>query len=258
MKQIDNSIKNLFANESRQNQSVGGRGLTFTNQLTSVSEKTANEVLQKINELGDAVQEKVKQSMTDHDVMDKLIAELIDLDCIDTSWMAAADEEELDRMLKSQQSKRSRSKSKVMTVDNYITMLTAAVAENLLRKVSGKPKSAGGGAKRTEAGYSDEELQALANDQEQLKKAIRNVQSKKCIMKGKANFNENSDEYQELLIVEDQLKNLRVNTNPAAAAAVETTSKINEILASADNVDNLKGADAKDLLRKIQEALLSK
>ena len=258
MNQIDNSIKTLFANENKRTKSVGGRGLAFTNQLTAVSEKTADEVLQKINELGDAIQEKVKQSIVDHDVMDKLIAELTDLDQIDVSWLAAADEEELDRMLKSQQSKRSRSKSKVMTVENYMTMLTAAIAENLLRKTAGKPKSAGGGIKRNQAGYSEEELQALADDQEQLKKAIRNVQSKKCIMKSKANFDENSDEYQKLLMVEEQLKNLRVNTNPAATAAIETTGKINEILASADSVDSMKAADAKELLKKIQEALLSK
>lgn len=258
MNKANENFKGLFANESKQNQTAGGRGLTYTNQLTSLSEKVAKDVLTKINELGDDIQEKVKLSMTDHDVMDKLILELEDFDQLDLSWMAQIDGDEIDRMLKSQQSKRSRSKSKVMTIDNYVTMLTAATAELMLRKVANKPKSAGGGARRSETSYSDEELQTLANDQEQLKKAIRNVQSKKCIMKGKANFDENSDEYQELLIVEDQLKGLRVNTNPAAAAAVETTSKINEILASADNVDNLKVGDAKELLRKIQEALLSK
>jgi hypothetical protein len=92
-------------------------------------------------------------------------------------------------MLKSQQSKRSRAKSKAMTLDNYTTLLTAAIAEDIIREIYNKPKSAGGFHRAAgTVDYTIDQLQALHDDQEALRKEIRNVQSKKSIMKSKNPF----------------------------------------------------------------------
>lgn len=256
MTNTNNNFKGLFAEKSNQASTTGGNALSYTQQLTATSETVARSIAEQIKAGGDEIQEAVKKSMQSHDAMDAFINEMFDLSTADINFLKPATEDEIERMIRSQQSKRSRAKSKTMTFDNYLTLMTAGVAENLLRIASGKPKTTGGGAKRANVNYTDEELQKLANDQELLKKAIRNVQSKKCIMKSKANFNEQSTEYQQLIVVENQLKALRDN-NPAAAKAQVTTHKIEELLSTTD-LESLKGADAKELLKKINEALASK
>ena len=145
-----------------------------------------------------------------------------------------------------------------MTLDNYITMLTGAVAENLLRIAANKPKSAGGGgARRRAVAYSEEELEAFKNNPEALSKAIRNVQSKKSIYKSKADFDPESERWQELLEVEAQLKALRDGQTVEVEKAVKTTSQLEEMLATVDPKD-LKAADAKDMLEHIKQMLAAK
>ena len=174
------------------------------------------------------------------------------------NFLKTENEEILDRMIKSQQSKRSRAKSKEMTLDNYITMMTGAVAENLLRIAANKPKSAGGGgARRSSVRYSDEELEAFKHDPEALKRAIRNVQSKKSIYKSKADFDPESERWQELLEVEAQLKALRDGQTIEAEKAIEKTSQLEEMLATVDT-RSLKAADAKDMLESIKQMLATK
>src|SRR5690606_16300481 len=201
-------LKDLFAN-SNTNQKVsrGGNQLGSTANLTRISTDIAREILKRAEADAEKYQAKIVESQKSHDVMDQLINEIYDLKQVDIEFLKAESEEVLDRMIKSQQSKRSRAKSKEMTLDNYITMLTGAVAENLLRIAANKPKSAGGGgARRTSVRYTDEELEMLANDPEALKRAIRNVQSKKSIYKSKADFDPESERWQELLEVEAELK----------------------------------------------------
>jgi len=145
-----------------------------------------------------------------------------------------------------------------LILDNYITMLTGAVAEGLLRIAANKPKSVGGGgARRSSVRYSEEELEAFKNDPEALKRAIRNVQSKKSIDKSKADWNPESERWQELLKTEAQLKAIRDGQTVEAEKAIETTNQLEEMLATIDPKD-LKATDAKEMLDSIKGMLAAK
>ena len=253
-------LKDLFANNNHTNKEVINRGnqLSNTANLTSISASIAREILKRAEADAEKYQTKVVESMQSHDAMDQLINEIYDLTTVDISFLKKEPADVLDRMIKSQQSKRSRAKSKEMTLDNYITMLTGAVAENLLRIAANKPKSAGGGgARRGSVRYSDEELEIFANDPEALKRAIRNVQSKKSIYKSKADFNPESERWQELLEVEVQLKAIRDGQTIEAERAIEKTQSLEEMLATVDPKD-LKATEAKDMLESIKQILATK
>ena len=252
------NLKELFANNNT-NQKVTNRGnqLSSTAELTRISADIAREILKRAEADAEKYQQLILDSQKSHDVMDRLINELYDLSTVDIEFLKAESEEVLDRMIKSQQSKRSRAKSKEMTLDNYITMLTGAVAENLLRIAANKPKTAGGGARRGTVRYTEEELEAFKNDPEALKKAIRNIQSKKSIYKSKADFDPESERWQELLEVEAQLKAIRDGQTAEAEKAIEKTNQLEEMLATVDPKD-LKAADAKELLENIKQMLATK
>jgi hypothetical protein len=256
-------LKEMFSSKNQTATNGGANQLEKTAQLTAVSTEIANTVLGLIEADEEKFKLMVVESQKSHDAMDKLIAECYDLDAVDVDYLSAESADTLDKMIRSQQSKRSRAKSKVMTLENYKAMMTGAVAENLLRIASGKPKSAGGGNHNTsDVGFNDDELQKLAADQELLKKAIRNVQSKKSIMKSKADFDEASDRWQQLLKAEDQLKALRddrpATVDPEVQKAADDKKKVEELLKDVDNIDQLKAADAKGMLAKIKEMLAGK
>ena len=252
-------LKDLFAN-SNTNQNVSNRGnqLGSTANLTRISTDIAREILKRAEADAEKYQAKIVESQKSHDVMDQLINEIYDLTTVDIEFLKAESEEVLDRMIKSQQSKRSRAKSREMTLDNYITMLTGAVAENLLRIAANKPKTAGGGGtRRKTVTYSEEELEAFKNDPEALRKALRNVQSKKSIYKSKADFDPESERWQELLKTEEQLKAIRDGQTIEAEKAIEKTNQLEEMLATVD-LNNLKAADAKNMLENIKQMLSTK
>jgi hypothetical protein len=258
------NLTSLFSNGSHTAASSAANQLQQTATLTNIATQVANAILTIVELDVEKYQLKVTESQKSHDAMDALITECYDLSKVDVDFLKDVSSDDIDKMIRSQQSKRSRAKSKVMTMDNYKAMLTGAISENLLRIAANKPKSAGGSGNYTsEIGYSEDEIKKLSEDQEALKKAIRNVQSKKSIMKAKAEFDEKSERWQQLLAAEATLKSLRddsnvtVVTNPEAEKALETKTKVEEMLASAD-VDNLKGADAKSMLEKIKEMLAGK
>lgn len=247
----------LFAVQEVTSSNGGANQLSKTAQLTSVSANIANEILNKI--LGDAeYAEQIKQSQTSHDVMDNIVETEYDLQSVDIDFLKVEDEETLDKMLKSQQSKRSRSKSKAMTQENYTSMMTAAIAEHLLREASGKPKGNGGYSGSSDPTYTAEELEAFSNNPSSLTKAIRNVQSKKSIAKSKADFDEKSDRWLLLLQAEQQLKDVRSQmsgmVDTKTKEAVEAKEAVENLLADQD-LSNMSSDDALALLIKTKEML---
>ena len=246
---MSNAMNNLFATVNETN-TVGTRGLSGTAQLTSIASNLASEILQVMNADIEEYVDDIKASQADNNAMDKLIERVYKLENTDVDFLKELDDETIEGMLKSQQSKRSRCKSKAMTMDNYKALMTGAIAENLIRLATGKEKHAGG--PRRIAGsvdYTIEQLQMLSEDQEKLKKEIRNVQSKKSIMKSKADFDENDERYQALLKAEQQLKDMRLSTG--AVVEVDTTKDaLTDLLADKD-LHSMKAADAKELLEQI-------
>ena len=246
---MTNVMNNLFAAESN-NTTVGNRGLSGTAQLTQTASNIATEIIRVMNDDIDTYVYDIRKSQSDNNAMDALIEKVHPLVDTDVSFLEMLDDKTLDGMLKSQQSKRSRCKSKAMTMDNYRALMTGAIAENLIRMVTGKQKNAVGARRMSgSVEYTIEQLQDFANDQDKLRKEIRNVQSKKSIMKSKADFDENSERYQQLLRVEQQLKDMRTTTTEIVEVD-RTADALSELIAGKD-FEHMKAADAKALLAQI-------
>lgn len=252
----------LFAGNEELKGFNGANQLNKTAQLTANATHVAHKIVQAVIDDQATYSDRVAASQTSHDEMDRLIDDLGQLHEIDIDFLKTENDEVLDKMLKSQQSKRSRSKSKTMTQDNYTTMMTAAIAEGLLRLAMGKPKGAGGGATNSgDPRFTDEQLVELGSNPEALTKAIRNVQSKKSIAKSKADFSEDTEKWQQLLEAEKQLKGLRSELSGIASkesqAAIEANKKVQERLADED-LSKLSAKDALKLLQETKEMLAGK
>lgn len=245
------SINELFATNATAT-STGGT-LPGTVQLTEISSSMADKIMKLVNDNIAEYNDLLVKSQTDAAALDQLVTLVeIDKDHSSLDFLRALDETTLDNMLKSQQSKRSRCKSKDMTLDNYTSMLTAAIAETLIRLVTGKEKGNYGGRSGGVVEYSDERLKQLAEDQEALRKEIRNLQSKRSIMKSKAGFDEEDERYIALLAAEDQLKAFRIPAGGTTKIVVdETKDSLKELLAEV-NPHDLKAAELKQLLESIK------
>ncbi len=244
------SINELFHNETKE--TTNARTLNGTAELTRISNNIAVNIIRSMEEDIDNYRERIAKSANDSKEMDALLEEFkpwADID--EDNIIRHLDDETVESMLKSQQSKRSRTKSKTMTLDNYCTLMTATIAESLLREIYNKPKSAAFGNRRSSSvDYTPAQLEFYAADQEALRKEIRNIQSKKSIMKSKADFDESSEQWLALLKAEQMLKDLRVN---ATVVEVDTTKdKLKELLAGKD-IEHLKATDSKELLSMIAE-----
>lgn len=248
------SINELFGtNESTTTTSA--RALPGTAELTNIATAAAHTIIKHMEEDIENYRPRIQQSALDAKELDAIINEFKPYaDISDESILRNLDEEVVEGMLKSQQSKRSRAKSKAMTLDNYMTLLTAAIAEDILRDLYNKPKSAGGFHRAAgTVDYTVEQLQALHDDQEALRREIRNVQSKKSIMKSKADFDESDERYQALLKAEQQLKDMRVGGATTKVVEVDKTKDALAEMLNGIDVNHLKAADAHALLERIAQ-----
>jgi len=250
------SINELFGTEN-QEMTTGTRTLSGTQELTRISQGIAVNIIRSMEEQIDVYRERIKTSAADSKEMDALLDEFKPWTEIDEdSVLRNLDDETVEGMLKSQQSKRSRTKSKAMTLDNYTTLMTATIAESLLRELYNKPKQAAFGHRRFgTVDYTPAQLEELEADQEALRKEIRNIQSKKSIMKSKEGFDVSDERWQALLKAEQMLKDLRVGGSGTTFVEVDhTKNKLEEMLEGVD-LEHLKAADSKELLNTIKEML---
>lgn len=245
------SINELFGTNA--NVTTNARSLPGTAELTNIATAAAHNMLKQMEEDIEAYTPRIQKSSTDARELDAIIDEFKPYcDIEDDNILRHLDDATVEGMLKSQQSKRSRAKSKAMTLDNYVTLLTAAIAEDILRGIYNKPKSAGGFQRAAgTVDYTGAQLEALAADQEALRREIRNIQSKKSIMKSKAEFSESDERWLALLKAEQQLKDLRVGGHSAAVIEVDKTKDaLSELLAGKD-ISKMKSAEAHELLETI-------
>ncbi len=247
---MNKNLANLFKEANSREMTINTRGLEGTAQLNSVASGIVDAILQYIARHADELAALVAESQKSHDAMDKLINECYKLKTVNIDFLKELDEKILEGMLKSQQSKRSRAKGKIMTLDNYRNMMMGAVAENLIRYALGKEKTAGRARRVGDIEYTDEQLEELRNDQDKLRKEIRNIQSKKSIMKSKEGFSEDDEQWKKLLEAEEKLKALRI---PVKGIAVDTTKRQLAKIFEGIDLNTLKGADAKKLLQQALE-----
>ena len=239
------NLNKLFTAEAKETK--GKRALSGTAEMTANAEVVVNSVLEALSNSYDDHAELFEQSKADANAMDMLISEFTNkFEDVDVSFLEKYDDDELKSMLKSQQSKRSRSKSKDMTMDNYKSMMNAAVCELMIRTFTGKAKTrvAGRGSNM----YTDEFLNSMAEDQHELRRELRNVQSKMCIFRKKhpEDFLD-FEEYKELERVEATLKEMRT---PIEGHRV----KMSDVTAALDvDINELELEDAKQLIAELQK-----
>jgi hypothetical protein len=257
-------IGSLIATSSSNAATSRGNQKLATADLTAMASTLANDIISELDKADNITkyQALFDKSRTDNDSLDLLIETVSPISNIENiKFLVDVGEEELDKMLRSQQSKRSRSKNKDgFTLEDYKTMLTAAIAEGLIRKAMGKPKGAGG-ASFDGSDFTEKQIEEFKADEETLAKAIRNVQSKKSIMKYKNGFDETSDQWQHLLSQEAFLKNLRDNNKPVITPEIEDALTAKEeaekLLASVEDIGNLSTEDSTALFNKLKEILAS-
>ena len=141
------SINELFGTNIET--TTNARTLSGTVALTQVASAGASSAIRRMEADIENYRDRIALSATDSAELDKLIDELkplVDIESDDP--LRFLDEDTVESMLKSQQSKRSRAKGKAMTLDNYKTLMTAAIAEDILRELYNKPKQAGGAKRR--------------------------------------------------------------------------------------------------------------
>ncbi|HZK25110.1 MAG TPA: hypothetical protein VFC74_06950 [Oscillospiraceae bacterium] len=245
----------MFEESTSENTPVGTKSLEGTAQLTSIANTIAQELIKTISSDVETHGEMFEKSKEDHNAMDDLVKALYDLSVVETEFLKELGEDVLNGMLKSQQSKRSRSKGKTMTIENYRNMMSGAIAELLLRDVLGKPKAATGYRRASGSlEYSDEEIEMYRNDQDLLRRELRNVQSKKSIEKRKEDFSEESERWKQLIVAEDILKSMRVGGTSSRTVIVDKTGEQLKAELGDRDVNDLKAAEAKALLKKLLEA----
>lgn len=230
----------------------GGKNqIAQTAQLTMQSNAIAEELLERLKEWPEAdADAMISQTWADYTAMDEFLNGYAAVDTRDWSWLKDASDEVGAKMLKSQQSKKSRARAGELTYTNYKTYLTAAIAELGIRDAFRFEKSAAGRTSSATLELTEEAIAIYTEDQVALNKAIRNVQSKKSIAKKKG-VSEESEEWLQLLEFEAGLKSLRTTgaVDNVTKKKAEKAEAIEAMLSELDP-DSMKKAE---LAAKISE-----
>ena len=186
------------------------RTLPGSAMLKSYAIQLASEIMTKVPE-GDAeFIQRIKDSQTDHQAMDKLVQDLCGERLVNEA-VAAFDPDEVKKLLKSNQSNRSRRKNMAMTQSNYVEMLTAAIAEWTLRESCHIAKSTQpfAGTRVVTFEFTEESLASLVDDQDELARVIRNWASKRSAYKSKHQDQPGWEDAPEYKTICEQLAQLR-------------------------------------------------
>ncbi len=212
-----------------------GTTRTLTGTATLVREATsiAKEILAALNENAEELTELFLASKEHNGKMDELIGMFHTFTKEESQFILENDEQTVASMLRSQQSKRARLKKKPQTKEIYCQMMVAAVAENMIRVAADMPKGRSFIANTINLNLKDEEIDALALDQEELRRVIRNIQSLKSIEKRKEDFTEDGERYISLCNLLDRLKAVRT-TSARTKRVDKTTAKLQKMLDGRD------------------------
>lgn len=224
--------------------------LDGTATLVAEANKVVATVIDKLEQNFDDNEELFEDSKVNANKMDELVEKLTNnYEGATADFLAEYDEQCLTQMLKSQMSKRSHLKAKGadMNMNTWTSMMNAAICEHLLRQYMGKPKHASHGNPRSVANYTPEYLEELKGDQGELRRELRNIQSKQCTLRKKYpdNYAE-LDHYQMLEAVAQELKEAR------ETEGAQHTSRLALIKESLQDVDPA-GLNLEEALQLIAE-----
>lgn len=265
------NLNSVFATEQKPHleQSEKSRQLGITVPLNTLAMNKVNEVWKALEAQGPTAAERVKESTDSNEALMALVKEYVKYDPMELEFLTATDDATIESALKSQASKRSRMRSmlkEAFTQVNYKSLLQAAIAEHLVRLAIGKPTGARGSRARSSKAINSllpyAELIKLAEDQNELRRQLRNVQSRcstyKSSLRNAGFSNEEilaDERYIEFRAIEDQLKDARdPDFKPEPATASVNNRKYQELRAvlvdlNPDDIKKLQ--EAKDILWKL-------
>lgn len=231
------------------------RGLPGSALVKATATALAGKIMAKIPQGDEQYLALIKASQTSTAAMDDLVKQECGSD-LNIESVAQFDHEEAAKILKSNQSNRSRRKNMAMTQSNYVELLTAAIAEHIIRESCDMHKSATGfgGGVRQSIEINEETVAQLANDQEALGKAIRNIQSKKSTYKAKNADRdyENDEAWLQLLEQERMLKAAR-KTTPAGRKGVSIKKALQFIFDGVGNTAELGKDESHAIIEACRE-----
>lgn len=247
-------MSELFAAIEEAPAEEGKRGIPGAAILKSYATQLATGIMGKIPTASATGDEEflnlVKESQTSVQALDTLVKQECG-EALVHEDVKNFGEEEVAKLLKSNQSNRSRRKNMPMTQPNYMEYLTAACAEWILRESCGITKNANPfGTGRTALVINDETLAQLAEDQEALGRAIRNQQSKKSTYKAKHQDREGWEqdaEYVEILDTLEKLKDIRT-TQPAGRKGMSIKKALQFIFDGVDATENLHKEESMQII----------
>ena len=261
-----NELSSLFSADTPENVTFH-HALDGSAELNTLANSIANKALTTMLSDIEAYGVNMKISQTDNRALDQLVDAFVTDEDLQKAKDIYKDKSHAIclQTLKSQQSCRSRSRHKDMTKDNYKKLFTAATCEKLLRYAGNMPAGHVNRSSSREASlqpYTEEELAELTKDQANVRRLLRNVQSKKTLCKQKENYEE-STRWQSLCQIEHQLISIRI-TLPRVYHASQTprmptlktykATKMTELEKLMDGVDlsKIDTNNCKDLLTKIK------
>lgn len=247
-------MSELFAAIEETPVEEGKRGIPGAAILKSYATQLATGIMSKIPTASENGDEEflnlVKESQSSVQALDTLVKQECG-EALVHEDVKNFGEEEVAKLLKSNQSNRSRRKNMPMTQPNYMEYLTAACAEWILRESCGITKNAnpfGGG--RQALVINDETLAQLAEDQDALGRAIRNQQSKKSTYKAKHQDREGWEQdadYIEILETLEKLKAIRT-TQPAGRKGMSLKKALQFIFDGVDETENLHKEESMEII----------
>lgn len=247
-------MSELFAAVEEVPAEEGKRGIPGATILKSAATVLATQIMGKIPQASANGDEEFLQLIKDSQTSVAALDTLVKQECgeaLVNDEVKHFGEEEVAKLLKSNQSNRSRRKNMPMTQPNYMEYLTAACAEWILRESCGITKNAnpfGGG--RQAMVINDETIAQLADDQDALGKAIRNLQSKKSTYKAKHQDQENWEQDAEYVEILDQLEKLKAvrTTMPAGRKGMSIKKALQFIFDGVDETENLHKEESMQII----------
>lgn len=231
-----------------------GRGIPGAIELQQFSQTIANEIFASISKSTDAeLIASIQPILASGDYANT--CELISKFCDDatiadkTSFLKSCSSTELDRLLESRRSDRSKAR-KAGLAQNFPRFLADVVAEKAIRLTSGKQYNQSG------TGTTAIDVEALAADQVALNKKIRSLQSRISVLRSKLQYAPaDHPGHAEIARLQEQVRELqahRVSTTTHKTVAVTDKRSLAEAVAS------MSDEEKAELLKQLTELTTTK
>lgn len=229
--------------------STAGRSIPGAIELQQFSQTIANEIFASISKSTDAeLIASIQPILASGDYANtcELIGKFYDDATIadKTSFLKSCSSTELDRLLESRRSDRSKAR-KAGLAQNFPRFLADVIAEKAIRLTSGKQYNQSG------AGTTAIDVEALAADQVALNKKIRSLQSRISVLRSKLQYAPaDHPGHAEIARLQEQVRELqahRVSTTSHKTVAVTDKRSLAEAVA------NMSDDERAELLKQLTE-----